>query len=91
MWDLLIKDCRVVDPKNTRNEVADIAIVGNKIDCVGQDLSADNAREVLHFPNMIAQPGIIDMHLHLGLNPFGFKIVALVGVTTALDMSGETD
>lgn len=91
MWDLLIKDCRVVDPKNTRNEVADIAIVGNKIDCVGQDLSADNAREVLHFPNMIAQPGIIDMHLHLGLNPFGFKNVALVGVTTALDMSGETD
>lgn len=91
MWDLLIKDCRVIDPKNGRNETADIAIAGGKIDCVGQDLSEAGAREVLRFPGMIAQPGIIDMHLHMGLNPFGFKNAALAGVTTALDMSGETD
>ena len=74
MWDLLIKDCRVIDPKNGLNETADIAIAGGKIDCVGQDLSEAGAREVLRFPGMIAQPGIIDMHLHMGLNPFGLKM-----------------
>lgn len=91
MWDYLIKDCRVVDPKNHINEEMDVAIEGDKIACVGKDLPPGNAREVLHLPGKILQPGIIDTHLHLGINTFGFKMAALAGVTTCLDMSGDTD
>lgn len=50
-----------------------------------------NARQISEFNAMIAQPGIIDSHLHLGINPYGFKMEALAGVTTCLDMAGETD
>ena len=91
MWDYLIKGVRTIDPKNHIDDDWDIAIENGKIAEVGPDLPVGNARQTSEFNAMIAQPGIIDSHLHLGINPYGFKMEALAGVTTCLDMAGETD
>lgn len=91
MWDYLIKGVRTVDPLNHLDDEADIAIENGKVAEVGKDLSASNAQKVVSLPGMVAQPGIIDTHLHLGINALGFRMEALAGVTTCLDMAGETD
>ena len=91
MWDYLIKGARTVDPLNHLDDATDIAIENGKVAEVGKDLNATNAKKVLDFAGMVAQPGIIDPHLHLGINALGFRMEALAGVTTCLDMSGETD
>lgn len=91
MWDYLIKGVRTIDPKNHIDDDWDIAIENGKVAEVAPDLSVGNARQISEFNAMIAQPGIIDSHLHLGINPYGFKMEALAGVTTCLDMAGETD
>ena len=94
MWDLLLKGATVVDPLNRLEGVYDVAIEGGKIAEVGKDLPAGSAKVVEDYTGKILQPGIIDSHVHLGEiwgSPYGFKMLAMCGVTTALDMAGPMD
>lgn len=93
MWDLLLKNAHVVDPLNHVNEVCDVAIENGKIAEVGKDLQG-KAEEVIDFTGLVLQPGIIDSHVHLGRmwgSPYGPKMLAMNGVTTALDMAGPLE
>ena len=93
MWDLILKNGHVVDPLNNRNGVMDIAIENGKIAAVGENLCG-KARTVEDCEGRLVIPGIIDPHLHLGSvfgGPHGFRMAALSGVTTCLDMAGPLD
>ena len=93
MWDLILKGGHVVDPLNNRNGVMDVAIENGKIAAVGDSLSG-KARAVVDCEGRLVIPGIIDPHLHLGSvfgGPHGFRMAALSGVTTCLDMAGPLD
>ena len=64
IYDLLLKNGHVIDPANKRNGRFDIAVVGNKIARVGQNLSAAHARVVVDAEQYYVTPGLIDIHTH---------------------------
>ncbi len=90
MYDLLLKNARVVDPLNGLDAVADVAVTEGKIALVKPNIS-DSATDTIDLAGSVLQPGIIDSHVHLGTmwgSPFGPKMLAMNGVTTCLDMAG---
>lgn len=90
MWDLLIKNGRVVDPANGRDGVMDIAIEDGRIARVGEGLEGP-ARAVEDCTGLLVIPGVIDAHMHLGSlygSPYGARMTALSGVTSCQDMAG---
>lgn len=93
MWDLLLKNALVVDPVNNIHDVRDIAIENGTIAEIGCQLSG-KAKKIDDWSNHVLIPGIIDMHTHLRTlwgSPHGQRMVALAGVTTAMDMAGPLD
>jgi 5-methylthioadenosine/S-adenosylhomocysteine deaminase len=65
--DLLITGCQVVcfDKANTTIDNGAIAVVGNSIAWLGHATDPlPAAREILHAPDTIAMPGLIDCHVH---------------------------
>src|SRR5688500_11068100 len=90
IYDLLLKNGHVIDPANKRNGRFDIAIVGNKIVRVGQNLPAAQARIVADVDQYYVTPGLIDIHTHfdyqgadLNVQPDHNSLTN--GVTTAVD------
>ena len=61
---LLIKNGRLIDPANNRDEVCDILIENSKISQVAKNIKTppDDAIEA---KDKIVMPGIVDMHAHL--------------------------
>ncbi len=62
---LLIRGGRVVDPRNKRDEAADILIEGQHIAKVGKNLKVGRDVAILDATHCIVAPGLIDMHVHL--------------------------
>ncbi len=62
---LLIRGGRVVDPRNKRDEVADVWIEGQHIRQVGKSLKASADAEILNAEGLVVAPGLIDIHVHL--------------------------
>ena len=93
-YDLLLKNATVVDPVNNRNAVMDVAVAAGKIADITAEMASELAREWVDLSGFYLIPGIIDLHVHasswLG-GRYGHKMMALAGVTTALDMSGPVD
>ncbi len=90
IYDLLIKNGHVIDPKNARNERLDIAVRGDRIVKVGRNLPPAQARNVIDADGYYVTPGLIDIHTHfdaqgawLNLNPDHNALRH--GVTTAVD------
>jgi cytosine/adenosine deaminase-related metal-dependent hydrolase len=92
-FEILLKNGRVVDPTSGLDGVADIGVAGGRIAEIASDLDPGHAAEVFDLSGAHVVPGIIDLHMHasewLG-GRWGHKMMARVGVTTALDMSGPT-
>ncbi len=90
-YDLLLKHGWLVDPSSGLDEVRDLAVAEGRIVEIGPDLDPTRAAEVFDVVGRHVVPGIIDLHMHasewLG-GKWGHKMMARVGVTTALDMSG---
>lgn len=96
--DILLKGGHVIDPKNNRDAIMDIAISNGKIVQVAIDIPAVNAKKVIDVKGLFVSPGLIDMHVHAfngntpdayiadgytSLQPDGFTFRA--GVTTVVD------
>ncbi len=65
MNDILIKNGRVIDPANSRDEIADVAIAKGRIvriDKVGK--VSGKARQIIDAKGKIVCPGLIDVHVH---------------------------
>ncbi len=90
---LLIKNGRVVDPKNGVDEIRDILIDEGIIQKTGKSLS-DESATVMDASGKIVAPGLIDLHVHFrepGLEykediETGSKAAARGGVTTVVCM-----
>ena len=90
-FDVLLKNGWAVDPITGLNGVVDVGVAGGRIAEIAPDLDPARAAEVFDAAGAHVVPGIIDLHMHasewLG-GRWGHRMMARVGVTTALDMSG---
>jgi dihydroorotase len=96
-YDLLLKNGRVIDPKNKMDSKLDVAIADGKIAKVSKDIAVSQAKKIIDAAGLFVTPGLIDIHTHVfvgskpdtfadGINSvsaddFSFKS----GVTTVVD------
>ncbi len=89
--DTLIKNLRVVRPMRTSVDLLDIGIKDGRFARLAPDIRADEANEVIDGRNLLAFPGCVDAHMHVGIyQPHAqdavteSKAAAMGGVTTSL-------
>lgn len=87
--DILIRGGRVVDPSQSISGVRDVAIRGDRIVAVDEQLRDAAAGHVIDARGLIVVPGLIDLHVHgYTHSPFGLDpdpLCVAGGVTTMLD------
>ena len=90
MYDLLIKNGRVIDPAQNIDDTLDIAINGNKIAVVAKEIQSQEGQRVVDARDKIVTPGLIDVHCHCsggilnnGVDPDDAGVKQ--GVTTLVD------
>ena len=96
-YDLLIKNGRVIDPKNHIDSILDVAIAKGKIAKVAKNISTSEATKWIDATGLFVTPGLIDIHTHVfvgskpdkfadgiySLSPDDFSFKS--GVTTVVD------
>jgi len=91
----LIRNGRIIDPANKRDEIADILISDGKIVSAGSEVRDRRSEiEEIDASNLIVSPGLIDIHVHFREPGFGWKetiesgarAAAAGGFTTVLCM-----
>jgi dihydroorotase len=65
MTTLLLKNGRIIDPANKRDEIGDLLIVGDKIAPLSDLASLTVQPEVIDCTGLLVTPGLIDLHVHL--------------------------
>ena len=100
-YSLLLKGGHVIDAKNEIDTVMDIAIRGDSIARVAENIPESEAEQVINVQGLYVTPGLIDIHSHnfhgtepdsylsnsfTALPPDGFTF--RVGVTTIVDVGG---
>jgi dihydroorotase len=90
MYDVLIKGGRVIDPAQGLDGRMDIAVSGDKIALVAEEIPAMECRKIIDAAGKIVTPGLIDLHCHCydggipdGLLPDDAGVKQ--GVTTVVD------
>ena len=90
MYDVLIKGGRVIDPAQGLDSQMDVAVSGDKIALVTEQIPATECRKVIDAAGKIVTPGLIDLHCHCydggipdGLLPDDAGVKQ--GVTTVVD------
>lgn len=94
VYETILKNGIVVDPVNNRSGRYDVGISEGRIKEIAQDIDPGIGREVFDLKGLYVVPGIIDLHIHASEwigGKFSHKMMALAGVTTALDMAGPID
>ncbi|MFM7709047.1 MAG: hydantoinase, partial [Gammaproteobacteria bacterium] len=66
-YDLLLKNVRVVRPRKSAPQKADIAVKDGKVVKVAPGLAAADALQVVDGKNRLAFPGLVDPHMHTGI------------------------
>ena len=61
---ILIKNGRVIDPANNRDEVSDIFIEGGRISKIAKNIKCA-ADEVIEAQDKVVIPAPVDLHTHL--------------------------
>jgi allantoinase len=92
MYDLLIKNAKVVRPNQQGASLADIAIAGGKVVKVAPGMEVGEKQKTYDAKNQLAFPGLVDAHMHTGIyNPLHedavteSKAAAMGGVTSSLN------
>ena len=62
---ILIKNGRVIDPKNNVDAILDILVVNGKIADLNKNLDLKKAKQIIDASKKIVMPGIIDLQLNL--------------------------
>ena len=89
-YDLLVKGGKVIDPSQNLSAVGDVAISGQKVVRLAENIPEAEARQVLDARGKIVTPGLIDIHVHVydGVAPLGIPAdpnCIAKGVTTVVD------
>jgi dihydroorotase len=69
----IMRNGRVIDPANKRDEVIDLAIVDGRIADLSAIRNPQSAIDEIDASNLIVAPGLIDMHVHLREPGFSHK------------------
>jgi allantoinase len=92
LFDLIIKNVRLVRPNKTSIDNLDIGIKDGKINGLAPDLLAEQAEQTFDGHNYLAFPGCVDAHMHIGIySPLAedavseSKAAAMGGVTSSLN------
>jgi allantoinase len=92
LFDLVIKNARVVRPNKTSVDCLDIAVKQGKVARLAPDIPAEQAKQVFDAKNRLAFPGCVDAHMHIGIYaPLAqdavseSKAAAIGGVTSSLN------
>src|SRR5205085_2732020 len=76
--------------KNGLDGPADLVFEDGRVSEVGRDLAAPKGAQVIDATGYVVMPGLVDSHTHVGGHDWpGHAMMARVGVTTALNLSGE--
>jgi allantoinase len=91
-FDLVIRNARVVRPNRTSVDCLDIAITGGQIARLAPEIRPEESKEVFDAKNLLAFPGCVDAHMHVGIYaPLAqdavseSKAAAMGGVTSSLN------
>ncbi len=87
-YDIVIRNGRVIDPESGLDAVRSVGIRGGKIAAVSQ--SALQGKQTIDAKGLVVAPGFIDLHVH-GQNDENYRIYAMDGVTTALELEVGTE
>jgi allantoinase len=89
--DLVIKNVRVVRPHRNTIDLLDIGIQNGKFARLAPEIRTQDAKEVVDGRNLLAFPGLVDAHMHVGIyQPHDqdaaseSKAAAMGGVTSSL-------
>src|SRR3974390_838919 len=92
LFDLVIKNARVVRPNKTSVDRLDIGIKEGKVVELPPELAGTGAGRVFDAQNHLAFPGCVDAHMHIGIYApleedavSESKAAAMGGVTTSLN------
>jgi dihydroorotase len=69
----LIRNGRMIDPANDRDEIGDLLIVNGRIADRSEIANQKSKVEEIDASSLIVVPGLIDMHVHLREPGFGWK------------------
>lgn len=87
MYDIIIKNGRVVDPMTGFDKVTDLGIKGYKIAKVGE--IGESCRQMVDAAGCYVTPGLVDFHVHCayGMCAYGMPPDSLLasGITTTID------
>lgn len=61
----ILKEGKVVDPKNNIENIKDIGIIGDTIVEISDKIKPEKGDIIINCSNLLVVPGLIDMHLHL--------------------------
>ncbi len=90
-FDLIVKNVKLVRPNQPAVESADIAIKDGRFARIAPSIDANKAAQVYAGKGLLAFPGLVDAHMHVGIyQPLSedavteSKAAAMGGVTSAL-------
>jgi dihydroorotase len=83
MSAIVIRNGRVIDLANKRDEVGDLVIIDGRIVHASQLSTLNSQPDEIDARNLIVCPGLIDMHVHLREPGFGHKETIASGARAA--------
>jgi dihydroorotase len=89
-YDVLLKGGRIIDPSQSMNAFADLAISGGRVAAIAPQIDSREATRTVQVAGQIVVPGLIDLHVHgfNGISHWGLDLDPYCiarGVTTAID------
>ena len=88
VYDVVIRGGRVIDPESRLDAVRHIGIRGGRIAAISS--APLPGKQVIDARGLVVAPGFIDLHAH-GQDDENYRIFALDGVTTALELEAGTE
>ena len=86
-YDLVIANGRVLDPESGFDQIANVAIVGDRIEAISNEPL--NGVRTIDASGLVVAPGLIELHTH-GEDSLNYRYRAMDGITTMLDTERGT-
>ncbi len=85
---MVIANGRVIDPESKLDAVRSVGITNGRITAISR--TPLTGKRTIDARGLVVAPGFIDLHVH-GQNDENYRLYAMDGVTTALEMEVGTD